>query len=160
MSGSFQFRALGGDEADRAVYPGGASKIRGLCALNEEAFALTYGRLLTLFGPPAYETDDLENQYQFNLEARGEDGEVRYLYAYAGPSGPAVGGSQDELSGLAADRLTELVQTAEPSDYHYTGYYLDGPCKICMGVQGGRAFFEESELTGEEFEEVTGRWFG
>lgn len=53
MTGRFQFRALGKEAAERASFPGGASKIRGLCALDEEAFSLTYGRLLTLFGPPA-----------------------------------------------------------------------------------------------------------
>lgn len=149
MSGRFQFRALSREEAEQASCPGGG-KIRGLPPFGEEGFALTYGRLRTLFGPPAYETRDLENQYQFNLEARGENGEIRYLYAYSGPTGPAVGGGGEDLDRLAADQLAELIQSVEPSDYDYTGYYLDGPCKVRMGVKGGQAFFEERELTEEE----------
>ena len=156
MTGHFQFRALGEEEAKRAGCPSGA-KIRGLGALNEEAFTLTYGRLLTLFGPPVYEGRDMENQYRFDIEARDEQGGVRFLYAYSGPSGPAVGGGQEELDRLAADQLAELVQSAEPSDYDYTGYYLDGPCKIRMGVKGGKAYFEESEFTDEDFRKMVGR---
>lgn len=155
MTDRFQFRALGAEEAKRAGCPNG-EKIRGLSALNEEAFALTYGRLLTLFGPPAYEGSDMENQYRFDIEARDEQGNVRFLYAYSGPSGPAVGGGQEKLDRLAADQLAELVQSAEPSDYEYAGYYLDGPCKICMGVKGGKAYFEESELTDEDFRKMAG----
>lgn len=157
MTRRFQFRALSGEASGQVSYPNGASKIRGLSPLNEKAFALTYGRLLTLFGQPSCETNDLENQYQFELEAKDERGEVRYLYAYAGPSGPAVGGSQDELSRQAADELAELVQSAKPSDYDYIGYYLDGPCKVHMGIKDGQAFFEESELTDEEFRKILGR---
>lgn len=153
MTGRFQFRALGREEAGS---PGGAW-IRSLGGLNVEAFALTYGRLLTLFGPPAYEESDMENQYCFIIEARDEQGDVRLLNAYSGPSGPAVGGGQEELDRLAADQLAELVQSAKPSDYDYTGYYLDGPCKISMGVRGGNAYFEESELTDEEFWKIVGR---
>ena len=154
--GRFRFQALRGEDVEQITYPGGASKIRGLCALNEKAFTLTYGRLLTLFGQPSYEAKDMENQYQFNVEAKGEDGEVCYLYAYSGPSGPAVGGGQDALSRLAADALAELVNSAEPADYDYTGYYLDGSCKVHMWVKDGQAFFEESELTDEEYRKMAG----
>ena len=155
MTGRFQFRALSTEEAKRAGCPSGA-KIRGLGALNEEALALTYGRLLTLFGPPAYEGSDMEDQYRFDIEARDEQGGVRFLYAYSGPSGPAVGGGREKPDRLAADQLAELVQSAQPSDYDYTGYYLDGSCKICMGVKGGTAYFEESELTDEDFRKMAG----
>lgn len=157
MTVRFQFRALGREEGEQASYPGGASKIRGLCTLNEEEFALTYGRLQTLFGPSAYEGSDMENQYRFDIEARDGQGNIRYLYAYSGPTGPAVGGGQEEPDRLAADQLAELVQSTDPSDYDYTGYYLDGPCKICMGVKGGKAYFEESELTDEDFRNIVER---
>ncbi|MCI8699444.1 MAG: hypothetical protein HFF29_10145 [Oscillospiraceae bacterium] len=156
MTGRFQFRALGEEEAKRAGCPSG-EKIRGLYAFDEKEFALTYGRLRTLFGPPAYEESDLENQYCFGIEARDEQGGVRFLYAYSGPTGPAVGGGQEELDRLAADQLAELVHSAEPSDYDYTGYYLDGPCKVRMGVKDGKAYFEESELTNEDFRKMIGR---
>lgn len=157
MMSRFQFRALGEEERKQASYPGGASKIRGLCPFSEAEFALTYGRLRTLFGPPAYEESDMENQYRFDIEARDEQGRIRFLYAYSGPTGPAVGGGKEELDRLAADQLAELVQQADPSDYDYVGFYLDGPSKIHLGVKDGKAYFEESELTQEDLRNMAGR---
>lgn len=151
----FHFRALRGVEAEQADSAGdSSSRIRGLCPMDEREFALVYGRLLTLFGQPRYLSSDLENQYCYSIEAVDEQNNIRYLQAYSGSTGPAVGGGGEELDRLAADQLVKLVRSAEPSDYEYTGYYLDGPCKVYMCVKCGQALYEESELTDEDFREM------
>ncbi len=62
--------------------------------------------------------------------------------------GPAIGGGQDEVSRAAADELSVLSKNAEPSDYDWEGYDMDGPCTIKMGVRNGKPYYEEREMEG------------
>lgn len=122
-----------------------------------EQKVLIYGRLKTLFGDPLYEEKDIENQYTYAVAATTEDGREIFLHAYNGPSGPAIGGQQDEESRKAAYQLLEMIQQTAPSDYEYVGYYWDGPSRIQEGIKNGVPYYEEvemSNLSEEEIEEI------
>ena len=112
---------------------------------NEQA-VLIYGKLRTLFGDPLYEEEDIENQYTYVVATTTEDSREIFLHAYNGPSGPAIGGQQDEESRKAAYQLSEMIQQAAPTDYDYVGYYMDGPSRIREGIKNGVPYFEEEEL--------------
>ncbi|MCH5343242.1 MAG: hypothetical protein J1E64_04320 [Acetatifactor sp.] len=129
-----------------------------------EQKVLIYGKLKTLFGDPLYEEKDYENQYTYDVVTTTEDGKEIFLYAYNGPSGPAIGGQQNEESRKAAYQLIDLILQATPTDYDYVGYYLDGPSKIQEGIKNGVPYYDEEELgdlSKEEmdkiFREVTGK---
>lgn len=144
----FYFRSLTPEE-ERQI-PAGGSKLRNIADCGGIWDAKVYGQLKTLFGEPVYETEDLEQQYEYCIEAKDDKGICRYLRAYSGPSGPAIGGEQGELDQKAADQLAELILSSEPSDYQYEGIYCDGPCRVRMGVLKGTAYYEENELAQEE----------
>lgn len=111
-----------------------------------EQAVLIYGKLRTLFGDPLYEEENVENQYAYVVATTTEDGREIFLYAYCGPSGPAIGGQQDEESKKAAYQLSEMIQQAAPTDYDYVGYYMDGPSRIHEGIKNGVPYHEEEEL--------------
>lgn len=47
-------------------------------------------------------------------------------------------------------------------NYTYEGYYMDGLCKIKMGVKDGTPYFEEEDLnlSETEFNELYNRLYG
>lgn len=131
--------------------------IHGFPADYSEQTVLIYGKLKTLFGDPLYEEKDVENQYAYGVVTTTEDGREIFLHAYNGPSGPAIGGQQDEESRQAAYQLSEMIQQAAPTDFDYVGYYLDGPSRIREGIKNGVPYYEEVELgdlSKEEFEKI------
>lgn len=162
MAQQFQFRALGGEEP---VDLNGSSKIRNICEdfgspRWEEELTMTYGRLLTLFGQPLYVSKDMEDEYSYRVLAEdGQGGEV-YLDVYSGPSGPAIGGMDSGQTRQAADELAELILSTPPTDYDYTGYYMDGPSKVHKGVKGGRAFLSEQQMGEGEFSKAVEELYG
>ncbi len=101
-----------------------------------------------------YLSEDLEDQYTYFLSTVTADGRTLCLSAYSGPTGPVIGGEQNEASRAAADALAALINSASPADYDYEGYYLDGPCRVRMGVRNGVPYMEEDELSDEEFEQI------
>lgn len=111
--------------------------------------ALLYGRLRTLFGEPVYETDDFEDLYTYVLRCSKDGSEVN-VRVYFGPTGPAVGGMQDEQSKEAAAAIQELIREVEPADYSLEGYYFDGPSHIRAGVKNGQPYWEETGLSEAE----------
>lgn len=72
----------------------------------------------------------MEDQYLYSLRGQDEKGQEVFIYAYSGPSGPAIGGLNDRDSLEAAEQLIELIKNAAPADYDYTGYYTDFFLKI------------------------------
>lgn len=129
-----------------------------------EQTVLIYGKLKTLFGEPLYEEKDYENQYTYGVVTITEDSEEILLHVYNGSSGPAIGGQQDEESRRAAHQLIDMIWQADPTDYDYVGYYLDGPSRIQEGIKNGVPYHNEEELddlSEEEmdkiFREVTGK---
>lgn len=125
----------------------GSSKIYDLVDGYEDygnQCALVYGKLRTLFGEPLYETEDDENLYAYCIRAISEDGSVIYLEAYNGPTGPAIGGEQNEAALSAAEALANYIWQAQPSDYSCKSYYADTASVIEMGVQDGKPYFRET----------------
>lgn len=108
---------------------------------------LAFGQLKARFGEPSYLTKNFENMYSYNLCAEAENGEKFYLYAYCGPTGPAIGGnSGDESTEKAARALADYIIEADPVDYEIEAYYLDGPCRLVQGVKDGVPYSTEEEI--------------
>lgn len=143
-------------EKSADVIPAGSSLI---CRISEEP-VVYYGKLQSLFGYPTYETEDLEDQFNYCLSAKDESGDTVVIYAYSGSSGSAIGGCRDAKSIEAAKQLADMIHNASAVDYEYAGYYLDGQMKVNMGIRGGISYMKETEMTEEEFKEVCKKMFG
>lgn len=104
----------------------------------EDIFSLAFGKLQARFGQPLYITKNYENLYRYALCAEPEEGEKIYLYAYNGPTGPAIGGyHEDKRSADAAKALVNYIKEASPADFEAEAYYMDGMCKVIIGVKDG-----------------------
>lgn len=123
---------------------------------NQDGHSLFLGQVKTLFGEPDYITKDNENMFSCMVSATDKEGNVIYLDIYYGPSGPAIGGYDDEESAKAATELSNLIIQAEPTDYDWEGYYIDIPVKINMGVKNGQPYYNSEilELSDEEYMEL------
>lgn len=115
-----------------------------------EKTPLVYGQMQTLFGGPLYETENVENQYEYVISVTDGNGVETYLTVYSGPSGPAIGGREGDER--AASALFTYICAAEAADYDYVGYYMDIPCRVWQGVEDGVPYYrtEELHLTDEE----------
>ena len=128
----------------------GSSK---LCSFIEnfadygEQFSLICGKIKALFGQPIYETENLENLFSYCVLATSEELEEVYLNIYCAGSGLAVGGMSDEKSRKAAKALVDYVRQAEPINYTYKAYYLDGPTALEFGIKDGTPYYNETELS-------------
>jgi len=139
----------------------GGAKICDIYEIFEyEMFPMAYGQLMTLFGDADFESENLENQYTYNICVIDDEGRENLLMVYSGPTGPSIGGADNAEK--AAEALVELIRKAEPSDYEYTGYYMDGPSKVSMGVKNGNPFMDEDELelSEEEFTKLYSKLYG
>ena len=121
-------------------------------------FSLICGKIKALFGQPIYETESLENLFSWCILAASEEEEV-YLDIYCASSGPAVGGMSDEKSRKAAKALVDYVRQAEPINYAYKAYYLDGPTALEFEIREGTPYYNETELrlSEKEFRELYAR---
>ena len=106
-----------------------------------EAVTELYGKLLAVFGEPAETSKSLESAYLYVVTAKGEDGSDYVLSVYEGPTGPAIGGKK--MACEAAQELKKYIESAQPMDYEYEGYYFDGPTKVHRGVANGKAFIQK-----------------
>lgn len=157
MERKFEFKAQDMETRKKTLL--GTSKIRNIVEPSlENKDVLCLGQLKTLFGEPLYMTEDMEDQYAYCILAISKDGKEVYLHVYNGPSGPAIGGGHDSDSIAAADELTELITSANASDYEYEGVYWDGPCIVREGVRNGVPYSEEEELTEEKYEKIREAW--
>ncbi|RKI94339.1 hypothetical protein D7V94_02030 [Parablautia intestinalis] len=122
-------------------------------------FSLICGKIKALFGQPIYETENLENLFLYCILTTSEEGEEVYLDIYCAGSGPAVGGMQDEKSRRAAKALVDYVWQAEPVNYAYKAYYLDGATTLEFGIRDGAPYYNETELrlSEKEFRELYAR---
>ena len=122
--------------------------------------AIAYGQARSLFGEPAYTTEDLENLYEYNIVATDKKGNEVYLYIYNGPTGPAIGGdTNDPAAEAAAKQLVKVIQKAEPADFYCEAYYFDGPTKLTIEVKNGKPKVTEVPLNDEQFEEMYYEFF-
>lgn len=112
-----------------------------------DMFSLAYGKLQARFGQPIYETQNYENMYRYAICAEPEEGEKIYLYAYNGPTGPAIGGYRDDKrSEDAAKALADYIKEADPADFEAEAYYMDGMCKVIIGVKEGKPYISGAML--------------
>ncbi len=128
-----------------------------------EKHSLALGQLMTRFGEPLYISENLEAQYEYHIIGTDENGKEYLFLVYSGPTGPSVGGKSGDKSACdAAEALAEYIRKADATDYTYEGYYMDGPCKVWMGVKDGNAYFKEEELhlSEEEFTALYKRLYG
>ena len=102
------------------------------------------GQAITLFGQPDRIENDYEDMFETGVKAKDKDGNIIYLYIYHGPSGPAIGGADDENSRRAAEELTSLIVNASPADYDWEGTYEDFNITIKMGVRNGVPYYEDN----------------
>lgn len=135
--------------------------LSGSCHIREVEIdtPLFYGKCRTLFGVPVYESENLENQFTYCIEYTSNSGKSGVLSLYSGPSGPAVGGFPSMTDEDAVDALIKLLEDAKPSDYDYSGYYLDFEIKVDMGVKDGKPYkrVTELDLSPEEMEKLFNR---
>ena len=127
----------------------------------EENMARFPGQLKYLFGDPLYMTEDFEDMLSYIIEATDESGNTLLLNVYSAGTGPAIGGHYEndrEAYQKAAHELAAYISQADASDYEYEGYYLDGPSKIEMGVENGKSYYKETEMSDEEVSEVFKRF--
>ena len=126
-----------------------------------EEFAKIQGQLITLFGEPLETSPDLENAYNYVIIATDARGKQTVLPTYCGPSGPAIGGDVS-IQGIReiAGELKSYIKQATPLDYEYVGYYLDAPAKIIQKVENGVAFYVETMLSENEYDEAAKICYG
>ena len=109
----------------------------------------------SLFGEPAYTTEDFENLYAYNIVATDKIGNKIFIYVYNGPTGPAIGGDTSDPEAVeAAEELVKVIQGAEPADYYCEAYYYDGPTKLIIEVKNGKGKVTEFPLDEGDFEEL------
>lgn len=141
------------EESDTCDLAGYCNPI-GLCGLDGKERARTYGSLRALFGEPDYETEDLEDMFQYRLLVKRSDGREAVLLAYSGATGPSLSSRPEDhdMKEGAAFALKKLLRETSPADYSYEGYYWDGPSKVEMGSRNGSPYYKERELTRAEME--------
>ena len=105
--------------------------------------SLFIGQLLALFGDADYVFEDNECLCTFAVAAEDKDGSIKYLEAYYGPSGPAIGGSDRAIDDVmdAVNELVELIKRAKPKDFEYRSVYGDLGAYIKMGVKNGEPYY-------------------
>lgn len=119
---------------------------------DEMSAVLTYGRLLKLFGNPAYTSDDLEEQYTYFILGTDEDGNTYQFTVYSGPTGPAIGGDSENPKILeVAKELEKQINASDYVDYDYEGTY-EFMVTVRMGIRNGEPYMEEEEM--EELEGI------
>lgn len=126
----------------------------GLCGFDGKEQARTYGSLRTLYGEPDYETEDVEDMFQYRLLVKRSDGREAVLLAYSGATGPSLSSrpEDDDMKEGAAFALKKLLTETTPADYSYEGYYWDGPAKVEQGSKNGSPYYKERELLPADME--------
>lgn len=149
--------------ADRNVYEGksykfykadydvnllaGSHNIKNMYDDSEFNYEASYhslfiGQLLTLFGEPAYWSDNNEDLLSYIIAADDTNGNVIYLEVYYGPSGPAIGGHNGDEYELAANELEKIIMAAEAKDFEVESTYEDVGVTVKMGVKDGKGYYD------------------
>ena len=159
--GDYEFRVATSEESESLSFMGAQ-----ICHIYdfsdyEHDLAIAYGQMRSLFGEPAYTTEDLENLYEYNIIATDKKGNKVLLYVYNGPTGPAIGGdTSDPEAEAAAKELVKVIQCAEPVDFYCEAYYLDGPVKVTIEVKNGKGSVTEVPIDEKELEDVFNKLYG
>lgn len=120
---------------------------------------LSEGKLLTVFGEPAFKSDNYENAFDYVIRATDETGKSVILSVYS-VGLVHIGASQkDDFAKEAAEALIAYVSAAEPSDFTHTVHYLDFGMRLDISLQNQKISVEETELSEEEVEAIFAKWF-
>ena len=129
------------ERADRQKYDGECN-IMSVSDGSQDAEVRYPGQAIALFGQPDFFTEDYEDIFSMVVAAKSEDGEILYLEIYQGPSGPAIGGKNDDTHKAAAKELAKMLKVAKPADYDWEGDYEDVPVHIKMGIKNGSVYYD------------------
>ncbi len=127
----------------------GGSLIRhvGNILKNPMSMPLTYGRLLKLFGEPAYSSGNLEDMYNYFILGTDDEGNTYQLMVYCGATGPAIGGASDDPRlEEAAAKLEEYINASDYVDFDYEGVYEDFDAEVKFGIRNGEPYMEDSDM--------------
>lgn len=156
---SYTFKACSNDK----LYKGEQYGFRNLYSDGTgDKHSLYIGQVISLFGEPKHHSDDNEDLFSQAVAATDKDGNVFYLEAYYGPSGPAITGFADKDNGYgeeeyqkAIDELAEYIMDAEPADFEWESVYGDTGVSLKMGVKDGEPYYR-TEFPEELMKEFMG----
>ncbi|GGA45269.1 hypothetical protein [Paenibacillus physcomitrellae] len=133
----YQFRSL--QDRELASW---TTKLLDYPFATREDIAGFRGKLIRLFGKPAFQSVNLGAAFEYVIEARDEERNVWILTAYEGPAGPALGGNQSNEGILAAARqLNQVLALTSPADYEETLWDEETGNKFIYGCKQGICYF-------------------
>jgi len=142
--GEFAFRAL--DDATLAYRTGNLMVVYLSPKLTEyekagrdyEYAAGFRGAAIKLFGKPFFESNLVEEVFDYVVEAKDKQGNTWILTLYHAQLGPAIGGDpQDKTIIPAAKALLELIENTSPADFEASFYDYEIDQTITYGCQDG-----------------------
>lgn len=152
---SFTFETL----SDSSVLNGSSYFMNFGSMEAQKDAVITEGKLLSVFGEPAYKSENYENSFSYIIRAVSDDGRSVILNVY-GVGAVHIGAlQQDEFSRVAAEELIEYVSAAEPSDFERTVYYLDFNMQIDISLKNGIVSIKESQISAEKALELFNEWY-
>lgn len=134
----------------------GTSKVFDLDT-DMENVARIWGSLITMFGQTKYVSQEMEEAFDYWLEAVDSENETLVFSIYHGATGLAIGmhkkyENSDKAKEMV-DEFMEKLKTTIPTDFNYVGYYWDYGCKVEMGVVNGKAYARDIELDEEDYDD-------
>lgn len=126
---------------------------------SEEETAIMEGKLLSVFGKPVLQSENMENSFNYVIRATAENGRETILCVYHVGMIHIGSEQKDEFTLEAARRLVEYVTAATPADYARTVYYLDFNVQMDISVKNGVAHIDHSEITDEKADELFSQWY-
>ena len=146
---NFKFETL-----DLSEYTGGSYLMDFGEMVSQEDAAIVEGKLLTVFGEPVDVSKNYENSFNYIIRATADDGSTAILNVY-GMGVVHIGASQeDDFTVQAANALVEYVNSAKPTDYQRTVYYLDIDLQIDISVKNGNVTISYSQISEEKASEL------
>ena len=126
---------------------------------SQEDAAIAEGKLLTVFGSPADISENYENSFNYFIRATADDGRTVILNVY-GMGVVHIGALEgDDFTKQAATALIEYVNSAEPTNYHRTVYYLDFDLQINISVKDGVVTISNFQISEEKSSELFDKFY-
>lgn len=149
MKNKYRFRIL--EDASKC---NGSSKAFGF-DMDMENIAEIWGSLITLFGQTKYISEEMEEVFDYCLEAVDSENATLIFSIYHGATGLAIGMHKEyQNSDKAKEMVNEFMEKLKktiPADFNHVGYYRDYGCKVEMGVVNGKGYARYIELDDEDY---------
>ncbi|MGN1095088.1 MAG: hypothetical protein ACI4QR_01730, partial [Eubacteriales bacterium] len=126
---------------------------------TQEDAAVAEGKLLSVFGKPAYSSESYEDSFDYVIKASTDDGRSVILSVYCMGVVHIGAEQQDDFSSEAANALIEYVNNAVPADFNRTVYYLDFDMQIDISLKNGRVNITQSQIPEEKAMELFKKWY-